>query len=118
MSACACGCAHHHHLRSGAPAPVGNQISLSGHITCADPAQLMTLLMHVEAHVAASRAEPGCLHFEITQTDDPMVWRVEGLFHDIRALEAHRERSAASPWSTATAGFAQDIHDLAAADPS
>ncbi|WP_220494968.1 MULTISPECIES: putative quinol monooxygenase [unclassified Paracoccus (in: a-proteobacteria)] len=111
MSACACGCGHHHH-DSGPPAPLGAQIGRSGHITCADPSQLMTLLMHVEAHVLASRAEPGCLYFEIAQTDDPLVWRVEELFRDAEALAAHRRRTAASAWATATAGFSRNLHDV------
>lgn len=114
MSACACGCGHHDHATSTRPVPVGNQVGRSGHITCADPAQLMTLLMHVEEHVAASRAEPGCLHFEIAQTDDPLVWRVEELFRDAAALVAHRQRTAASPWAAATAGIARDLHDVTA----
>lgn len=114
MSACACGCGHHHDHASARPAPVGSQVGRSGHITCADPGQLMALLMHVEAHVAASRAEPGCLHFEIAQTDDPLVWRVEELFRDAAALAAHRQRTAASPWAAATAGIARDLHDVTA----
>jgi len=93
---------------------VGAQVARSGFITCADPAQLMTLLMHVEAHVTASRAEPGCLHFEIAQTDDPLVWRVEELFRDAAALSAHRQRTAQSAWAAATAGLARDMRDVTA----
>ena len=113
MSACACG--HHHaHHDCGRPDPVGSQVALSGQITCADMGQLMALLTHVEAHVAASRAEPGCLFFEIAQTDDPLVWRVEELFRDAAALEAHRARTKASPWAAATSGIPRQIREIMA----
>lgn len=107
MSACTCG---HHHAQDtcGRPDPVGGQVALSGNVTCTDTAQLMTLLMHVSAHVAETRAEPGCLYYEIAQTDEPMVWRVEGLFHDAAALDIHRRRNAASPWAAAA-----DLAELA-----
>lgn len=114
MSACACG--HHHHAPHdcGRPDPVGTQVALSGQIACADMGQLMALLTHVEAHVAASRAEPGCLFFEIAQTDDPLVWRVEELFRDASALEAHRARTRVSPWAAATSGIPRDIREIMA----
>jgi quinol monooxygenase YgiN len=116
VTACACGHPHHDaHTGCGRPDPQGDQIALSGRIACADTGQLMTLLMHVEAHVAASRAEPGCLFFEIAQTDDPLVWQVEELFRDAAALAVHRARTAASVWGAATAEIARDIRQVVAA---
>ena len=112
MSGCACG--HHHGPNCERPAPVGAQVALSGRLVCAGPAELMAVLAHVEDHVAASRAEPGCLHFAISQTEDPLVWQVEELFRDEQALKAHRARSAASDWGMATAGIARDIHRVSA----
>lgn len=113
MSACTCG---HHHARQscGRPEPTGAEVALSGQITCTDMGQLMVLLAHLQPHVAASRAEPGCLYFEIAQTDDPLVWRVEELFRDRAALEAHRARTRQSAWWTATSGIARDIHEITA----
>lgn len=113
MSACTCG-QHHAHESCGRPNPAGAQVALSGHITCADAGQLMALLLHVESHVAASRAEPGCLHFGIAQTDDPLVWHVEELFRDKAALEAHRARTRQSAWAAATANIARNIREIAA----
>ena len=111
MTACACG--HHHaHQSCGRPDPVGVQVALSGHITCADMGQLMALLAHVQSHASASRAEPGCLYFEIAQTDDPLVWQVEELFRDRAALAAHRARTRQSAWWAATSGIARDIHEI------
>lgn len=113
MPACACGHPHAHD-GCGRPDPVEAQVALSGQITCADMGQLMALLAHVRAHVAASRAEPGCLHFEIAQTDDPLVWRVEELFRDRAALEAHRAHSRDSAWAAATQGIARSIREVTA----
>lgn len=113
MPACACG--HPHAPQScGRPHPAGAQVALSGHITCAGMGQLMVLLTHVQSHVAASRAEPGCLYFDIAQTDDPLVWRVEELFRDRAALDAHRARTRQGAWWAATSGIARDIHEIAA----
>ncbi|HHW35027.1 MAG TPA: antibiotic biosynthesis monooxygenase [Paracoccus solventivorans] len=113
MSGCACG--HHHPGPAcGRPEPTGAQVALSGRLICAGPAELMAVLAHVEDHVASSRAEPGCLYFAISQTEDPLVWQVEELFWDEAALEAHRARTAASDWAAATAGIARDIHRLTA----
>ena len=63
----------------------------------------------------ASRAEAGCLHFDIAQTDDPLVWQVEELFTGDAALKAHKARTMASAWAAATAGIARDIHRIDAA---
>lgn len=113
MSGCTCG--HHHHgPNCGRPAPVGAQVALSGRLICAGPADLMAVLAHVEDHVASSRAEPGCLYFAISQTEDPLVWQVEELFRDEEALAAHRGRVAGSQWATATAGIGRDIHRITA----
>lgn len=112
MSSCACG--HHHDPDDCHPMPTGAQVALSGTIACADAAQMMALLMHVSPHVAATRAEPGCLHYAIAQTDDPSVWRVEGLFRDAAALAAHRARAAASPWGAATGDMARDLAETTA----
>lgn len=114
MSGCACG-HHHHEPGCGRPEPTGAQVALSGRLICTGPAELMAVLSHVEDHVAASRAEPGCLYFTISQTEDPLVWRVEELFRDDEAYAAHRVRVAGSAWAAATAGIARDIHRIGAA---
>lgn len=112
---CACGRHHGPSAGHGRPAPIGDQIALSGQLRCADAAQLMAVLTHLPDHVAASRAEAGCLHFDIAQTDDPLVWQVEELFTGDAALKAHKARTMESPWAAATAGIARDIHRIDAA---
>lgn len=58
---------------------------------------------NLPTHVTLTRAEPGCLSFEVTPTGDPLVWRVDELFRDDGAFAAHQSRTAASPWARATA---------------
>lgn len=91
------------------PAPAPGQVALSGRLICADLDQLKIVLEHLPAHIAASRAEPGCLFFDITQTDDPLIWQVEELYTDEAALTAHKSRTMASPWPEKTAALTRDI---------
>lgn len=83
-------------------------IALDGQLTAADPAQVLAVRTHLPAHVALSRAEPGCLRFDVTEAG-PGFWRVEELFSDAAAFAAHQARTRASDWGRATAGVARDF---------
>jgi quinol monooxygenase YgiN len=93
-------------------APRPGQVALSGLLICADLDQLKIVLEYVPAHIAASRAEPGCLFFDITQSDDPLIWRVEELFASEAALAAHTARTKASLWAEKSAALTRDIHRI------
>lgn len=97
---------------SARPDPAPGQVALSGRLICADLDQLKIVLDHVPAHIAASRAEPGCLFFDIAQTDDPLVWQVEELYTDEAALTAHKARTIASLWAEKSAALTRDIHRI------
>ncbi|AWX94038.1 GNAT family N-acetyltransferase [Paracoccus mutanolyticus] len=112
MTGCACG--HHHH----APARIeGGEgialdrplVALSGTLTCQDAAQMMLALDLLPQHVSLSRAEPGNLRFDLSQQDDPMVWRLDELFADAEAFAAHQARTAASPWGTESCAILRDF---------
>lgn len=112
MSACACG--HHH------PAPAAIEggvaislarplIALSGSLICADMAQ-MTLALHLlPDHVTLSRAEPGNLRFDLAQQDDPLIWRLDELFADQAAFDAHGARNMASRWGMESTAIGRDF---------
>ena len=113
MTGCACG--HHHHH---APARIeGGEgialdrplVALSGTLTCQDAAQMMLALDLLPQHVSLSRAEPGNLRFDLSQQDDPMVWRLDELFADAEAFAAHQARTAASPWGTESSAILRDF---------
>lgn len=115
MSSCSCGHHHHHdnHHRTTAtgtvvtlnPAPV----ALTGQLVCADMGQMMTALTLLPDHVTASRAEPGCLKFDLTQGDDPLIWNLSELFADEDAFAAHQTRTKASEWGLSSQGIRREF---------
>ena len=84
-------------------------IHVTGTLTCATEAEAEIVRCHLPAHIALSRAEPGCLTFNVDATEDPLVWQLDESFTDREAFEAHQARTRASEWFTATAGLARDF---------
>ena len=57
----------------------------------------------LDEHIRLTLAEPGCLAFAVTPNPtDPTRLDVAERFRDRASLEAHRRRTAASPWGAAT----------------
>jgi len=90
------------------PLRLDGHVLLSGTLTCATQAELDRVITGVDQHIALTRAEPGCLSFEVTQTADPMVWSVVERFTDAEAFGAHQTRAGASAWAELTKGIARD----------
>ncbi|MGO2542936.1 MAG: putative quinol monooxygenase [Specibacter sp.] len=82
-----------------------NHIELSGQLFCAGEDQLAAVEELLPRHIELTRAEPGCLSFEVEQTDDPFVWEVSERFMDAGSFERHQMRVKASEWGRATAGM-------------
>lgn len=60
-------------------------------------------------HERLSRAEPGCLVFEIYRSmSDPMRFAVREIFADRAAFAAHQARTRASDWWRQTAHIERD----------
>ncbi|MGO2061430.1 putative quinol monooxygenase [Leucobacter sp. UCMA 4100] len=85
-------------------------IALRGRLICRTPKEAETVRTHLPAHEALSRAEPGCVSFEVTATDDPLVWHVAEQFSSEEAFAAHQRRVAASEWGLVTAGITREYH--------
>ena len=81
------------------------QVVLSGQLVCADDAELAVVQQHLPRHVELTRAEPGCVSFEVHQTGDALVWQVDETFVDDAAFAAHQERVSASEWGRVTAAI-------------
>ena len=79
------------------PTP-GGPVHLRGRLLCATQEEARIVRRHLPRHLRLTRAEPGCLAFDVTQTDDPLVWRVAERFADRAAFDAHRARARASAW--------------------
>ncbi|MFT3944203.1 MAG: antibiotic biosynthesis monooxygenase [Ancrocorticia sp.] len=81
------------------------QVSLSGQLICQNNDELTTVLAQLPRHIELTRLEPGCISFEVSQTDNPLVWQVDELFVDEDSFAAHQLRVAESKWGRATAGI-------------
>ncbi|MFC7456719.1 putative quinol monooxygenase [Brachybacterium sp. GCM10030267] len=55
-----------------------------------------------------TRAEEGCEYFDVTRTDDPLIWSVQEQFRDADAFAAHQERVKDDAWGRATATIKRD----------
>jgi quinol monooxygenase YgiN len=84
-------------------------VELTGRITipAAEQAEMVPLF---EEHARLSRAEPGCLRFEIAcEACDAEVFSVSELFVDEAAFEAHGERTRASEWGRRSAHLVREF---------
>lgn len=80
-------------------------VHLTGRLICRGAAEARIVAEHLPRHVELTRAEPGCISFEVTPTTDPLVWQVEERFEDEAVFRAHQARVAASDWGRATVGI-------------
>lgn len=89
-------------------APDAGAVTLTGRLRCRDEAEDAIVREHLPTHIELTRAEPGCLSFEVTPASDPLVWEVAERFTDAEAFAAHQARVRASAWGEATAGIERD----------
>ncbi len=83
-------------------------VNLDGRLVCETEEQASTVRNHLPEHARLSRAEPGCLRFEVNATKDPLIWEVSESFASREAFDAHQARVAASVWGAATAGIRRE----------
>ena len=84
-------------------------IRLRGQLICMTQYEVQAVRSHLPRHLTLTRAEPGCLQFEVTETDDPMVWEVMEAFRDRPSFDAHQARTRDSAWFAATRGILRDF---------
>jgi quinol monooxygenase YgiN len=83
-------------------------VHLTGRLVCANDEQARAVVEHLPDHIAATRAEPGCVSFDVTATTDPFVWTVDERFENELVFRAHQQRVAGSRWGRATAGIERE----------
>ncbi|MEO9896916.1 MAG: antibiotic biosynthesis monooxygenase [Paracoccaceae bacterium] len=83
-------------------------VTLVGFLRCDTPEQAARVRDALPEHIRLTRAEPNCISFEVTATDDPLVWQVSERFTDAQAFQEHQDRATASPWAKQTEGIARD----------
>lgn len=81
------------------------EIRLNGELICTSSTEAEIVEKHLPRHIDLTRAEPGCLHFEVSPTPGGRVWTVHERFADGAAFGAHQRRVADSDWGRATAGI-------------
>ncbi|KQM23419.1 MULTISPECIES: putative quinol monooxygenase [unclassified Frigoribacterium] len=81
------------------------EVHLSGHLICGTEEEARIVSFHLPTHVELTRAEVGCLAFDVTPTIDPLVWVVAERFEDQHVFELHQQRVAGSDWGRATVGI-------------
>lgn len=82
-----------------------NHIYLTGQLICQDDAETSIVAEFLPRHIESTRAEPGCVSFEVHQSDDPLVWDVAEQFRDAVSFRLHQARVSASEWGQATAAI-------------
>lgn len=86
-----------------------SKILLTGHMSCAAH-EVEAVLSVMEEHIRLSRAEPGCLQFELWQDElTPTRFNVSEVFRDAAAFEAHQARTERSDWFRVTGHMARDF---------
>ena len=83
-------------------------IELNGRLICQTEEEAETVRRHLPEHIELTLAEPGCLHFAVERTEDPLVWTVSETFVSRAAFDDHQDRVSTSPWGRATAGIERD----------
>lgn len=79
-----------------------NKLTLQGHITIPEK-DLDAVKTELPTHIELTRAEEGCLLFEVTQSpEDPCVFSVYEEFVNRTAFELHQQRVRASAWGAVT----------------
>lgn len=84
-------------------------IRLRGQLRCMTTEEADLVRAHRGDHIALTRGEPGCLTFDITDTDDPLTFEVMESFRDRTAFDAHQARTRQSPWFMATRHILRDF---------
>ena len=84
-------------------------IRLKGHLICMTEDEAHIVRAHLPEHIRLSRAEPGCLTFDVSETDDPMIWDVQESFRTRADFDAHQTRTRASRWFDATRHILRDF---------
>ena len=85
-------------------------IRLTGTLNCTTEDDLKIVEAYLPEHTRLSRAEPGCLSFTVTQSDDPLIWHLDETYTDQAAFEAHQTRNRASLWWQKSQHIKRDFH--------
>lgn len=88
-----------------APDAAPQHVTLEGHIKVPGD-RLQDIRNALTDHIRLTRAEPGCLRFDVTEDPDhPGLFTVQETFVDSASFRAHQTRVTASEWGRISAGI-------------
>ncbi len=100
---------HHRWL----PDPM-SKVLLTGTMTCA-PSEVDDVLSVMADHIRKSRAEAGCMQFELWQDElTPTAFHVSEVFLSEAAFAKHQERTQGSDWWRITRHMSRDFKKVSA----
>ncbi|MCF6271805.1 MAG: antibiotic biosynthesis monooxygenase [Rhodobacteraceae bacterium] len=75
------------------------KVYLDGQLVAKTAAQRAVIDLYLDEHIALTRAEPGCLKFEVTEDPkDRNKFHVSEVFDSEETFAAHQTRTKASEW--------------------
>ncbi len=81
------------------------KVYLDGQLIAKSASERAIIEQHLPTHIALSRAEPGCLKFEVSQDPEaPHCFHVSEIFDSESSFDSHQARTRASDWGRATEG--------------
>lgn len=83
-------------------------IKLTGRLVCKSAEEADLVRQYLPEHQALTKEEAGCVSFEVTETADPLVWKVEELFTNQATFDTHQKRTRASVWGRETSAIARE----------
>lgn len=85
-------------------------LHLTGFLICDTMDEADRVSEILPEHIRLTRAEPGCLKFEVFRShEDPARFAVSEIFRDKAAFEAHQARTRASAWWAGTQNVRRDF---------
>jgi quinol monooxygenase YgiN len=86
-----------------------SHVILTGFLICRTLEEADRVAVMLAEHARLTRAEPGCLVFEVLRSmSDPVRFAVREVFASHADFEAHQVRARASPWGRSTRGIPRD----------
>lgn len=84
-------------------------VILTGFLICRTLEEADRVAAMLPEHVRLTRAEPGCLAFEVIRSmADPVRFAVREVFASQADFDAHQTRARASAWGRSTKGIPRD----------
>jgi len=87
---------------------INGEVSVQGTLICVCDTEAARVRAALKAHITLTRAEAGCLSFDVESSDNPLIWNVYERFSCAEAFQTHQTRTATSEWAQATQGIARD----------